>query len=123
MATVKRFEELACWQEARRFVNLVYKITRNEGFRKDFELTGQVKRSAISAMANIAEGFHRNSNKDFMKFLDYSRASIAETISHCYTALDQGYINEGEMEKIKRQTDVVWKKINSFISYLRKASS
>ena len=74
-------------------------------------------------MANIAEGFHRNSNKDFMKFLDYSRASIAETISHCYTALDQGYINEGEMEKIKRQTDVVWKKINSFISYLRKASS
>jgi four helix bundle protein len=121
MATVKRFEELECWQEARTFVNLVYEITRNEGFRKDFELAGQVKRSSISAMANIAEGFHRN--RDFMKFLDYSRPSIAETISHCYAALDQGYINEREIEKAKRQADVVWEKVNNFISYLRNASS
>jgi four helix bundle protein len=71
-------------------------------------------------MANTAEGFHRNSNKDFLKFLDYSRSSIAETLSHAYVALDQDYIVEPEMETLKQQTDLVWKKINSLITYLNK---
>ena len=69
-------------------------------------------------MANTAEGFHRNSNKDFLKFLDYSRSSIAETLSHAYVALDQDYIVEPEMETLKQQADLVWKKINNLISYL-----
>lgn len=122
MGTIKRFEELECWQEARRFVRLIYKIAKSEQFRKDFELTGQMKRSAISSMANIAEGFHRNSTKEFMRFLDYSRASIAETVSHCYIAKDQKYIKEDEMNKVKQQADIVWKKVNNFISYLRKVN-
>ena len=74
-------------------------------------------------MANIAEGFHRNSTKDFMRFLDYSRSSIAETLSHCYVALDQQYVDRSEMTKVKQQADIVWKKINSFISYLRRVST
>ncbi len=89
MATIRRFEDLECWQEARRFVNLAYGLIKNDQFKKDFELVNQVKGSAISSMANIAEGFHRNSTKDFMKFFDYSRSSIAETVSHFYIALDQ----------------------------------
>jgi len=52
MATIKRFEDLECWQEARKFVRLVYQIVKTEQFRKDFELVGQMKRSAISSMAN-----------------------------------------------------------------------
>jgi four helix bundle protein len=70
-------------------------------------------------MANIAEGFHRNSTKDFLKFLDYSRSSIAETISHGYVALDQGYITEQQMAEMQNQADIVWKKVNSFIAYLK----
>lgn len=73
-------------------------------------------------MANVAEGFHRNSTKDFLRFLDYSRASIAETLSHCYIALDQEYIGESEMTTVRKQADSVWKKVNNFISYLRKHS-
>ena len=69
-------------------------------------------------MANIAEGFHRSSNKDFMRFLDYSRSSVAETISHCYVALDQNYISEEDLKAIKQQADIVWKKVNNFITYL-----
>ena len=107
-------------QEAREFVKLVYKLTKKDLFMKDFELVRQVRGSAVSIMANIAEGFHRNSTRDFMRFLDYSRASIAETISHCYVALDQSYIDESEMTKAKQQADIVWKKVNNFISYLRK---
>jgi len=118
MATVKRFEDLQCWQEAREFVNLVYGLTRHERFKKDFELVGQVKRSAVSSMANIAEGFHRSSTKDFMKFLDYSRSSIAETISHLYISFDQGYITEAEINRAKEQANIVWKMINNFITYL-----
>jgi four helix bundle protein len=73
-------------------------------------------------MGNTAEGFHRNSNKDFMRFLAYSRSSIAETVSHSYVAYDQEYIVDNELEEVKRLTDVAWKKINNFISYLNKSS-
>jgi four helix bundle protein len=119
MATIKRFEDLECWMEARIFVKQVYQLTRNDGFNKDFELKNQIKRSAVSVMANIAEGFHRNSNKDFMRFLDYSRSSIAETISHGFVALDQSYICQNEIEQIKQQANIIWKKINKLIAYLR----
>jgi len=122
MPTIKRFEDLECWKEARRFVRLIYDMTDSNRFKKDFELVGQLKRSAISSMANIAEGFHRNSTKEFMRFLDYSRTSVAETLSHCYVAMDQQYISEDEMSKIKQQADIVWKKVNNFISYLRKTN-
>ena len=122
MATIKRFEDLECWKEARKFVRLIYKLTKKEMFKKDFELVGQLRRSAISSMANIAEGFHRNSNKDFMKFLDYARTSVAESVSHCYAALDQNYIDEKEMDEVNQQADVLWKKINNFIAYLNRKS-
>jgi four helix bundle protein len=123
MATIKRFEDLECWQEARRFVQLIYGLIKKDQFKADFELVRQAKGSSISSMANIAEGFHRNSTKDFMKFLDYSRASIAETVSHCYVALDQQYINESEITQVKQQADIVWKKVNNFIHYLSKINT
>ena len=120
MATIRRFEDLECWQEARRFVRLIYELSRRQQFRKDLELVRQVRRSAISSMANISEGFHRNSTKEFMRFLDYSRASIAETLSHSYVALDQNYITDSDMIKLKEQSDIVWKKVNNLISYLNR---
>jgi four helix bundle protein len=123
MATIKRFEDLECWQEARRFVKYIYGLTRSDQFKRDFELVNQIRRSAVSSMANIAEGFHRNSNRDFMRFLDYSRASIAETLSHLYVALDQNYIDQSEIQNAKALADSVWKKVNNFISYLKRASA
>jgi four helix bundle protein len=123
MGTVRRFEELECWQGARAFVVLVYGLTNKDRFRKDLDLVSQVKRSAISAMANIAEGFHRKSNREFMKFLDYSRSSIAETVSHVYVAFDQAYIDKEELEKVKEKADLLWRMVNNFISYLNKASA
>jgi four helix bundle protein len=121
MATIKRFEDLECWQEARELVKIVYSFTKKNEFKKDYELVRQVRKSAVSSMANVSEGFHRNSAKDFMRFLDYSRSSVAETLSHLYVALDQKYINEEELEKVKNQADIVWKKVNNFIAYLNKS--
>ena len=123
MAAIKRFEDLECWQEARKLVQLIYRITKNNSFNKDFRLVAQITNSAVSSMANIAEGFHRKSNRDFMKFLDYSRASLAETLSHSYVALDQGYISHEELEHVKQHADVVWKKVNNFITYLSKTTN
>lgn len=123
MATIKRFEDLECWQEARELVKIVYLLTKKNEFKKDYELVGQVRRSAISSMANISEGFHWNSAKDFMRFLDYFRSSVAETLSHLYAALDQGYVIEEELEKVKKQANIVWKKVNNFITYMNKHTS
>ena len=120
MSTIKQFEHLECWQEARKLVKMIYEFTKKKRFDRDFDLISQLKRSTISIMANIAEGFHRKSNKDFMKFLDYSRSSIAETLSHCFIALDQSYISDTEMQKVKEQSELIWKKINSLISYLNR---
>ena len=123
MGTIRRFEDLDCWIESRKLVGIIYSLSKKEQFRKDFELMSQVRRSAVSTMANIAEGFHRASNKDFMKFLDYSRSSVAETISHCYVALDQGYINADEMAQVNGQADILWKRVNNFITYLSKRAA
>ena len=120
MAAIKRFEDLECWREARVLVKKIYELTNKKKFAGDFELKNKIRRSAVSTMANTAEGFHRTSNKDFMKFLDYSRSSIAETLSHAYVALDQDYMVESEMETLKQQAELVWKKINNLITYLNK---
>jgi four helix bundle protein len=121
MATIKRFEEMLCWQAARDLVNLVYQLTKNNRFKRDYDLVTQIRRSAVSSMANMAEGFHRSSKKDFIKFLDYSRASVAETVSHCYVAFDQGYISEAELRDLQRQADSVWKSTNGFLSYPKRS--
>ncbi len=122
MATIKRFEDLECWQAARELTKYVYKLTKKEKFSRDFGLVNQIRESSVSSMANTSEGFHRNSNKDFLRFLSYSRSSIAETISHSYVAYDQEYIDDNELEEVIRLADVTWKKINNFISYLNKSS-
>ena len=122
MATIKRFEDLECWQAARELTKYVYKLTKKEKFSRDFELVRQVRKSTVSSMGNTAEGFHRNSNIDFMRFLGYSRSSIAETVSHSYVAYDQEYIDDNELEEVKRLADIAWKKINNLISYLNKGS-
>ena len=112
MATVKRFEELECWQEARKFVNLVYEISRNEGFRKDFELTGQVKRSAISTMANIAEGFKRRGKADKVSFFNIAQGSLEETRYYLILARDLGY---ADTERLLDCVDEIGRMLYSYI--------
>lgn len=123
MATISNFEELECWQDARVFTRAIYSIVKSEGFRKDFDLSSQIRRSAVSVMANIAEGFHRHSRKDFLKFLDYSRALLAETTSHLYVAVDQGYITVNDLKDLKVTADKVGRKINGLVAYLNNRTS
>jgi len=114
-----RFEDIEAWQEARKLVNLVYDaINANEKFQKDFRLVNQLQGAAVSSMANIAEGFTRKSNKEFIQYLFISKSSAAEVQSHLYVALDQGYVTQNDFESIYAQADVVARMDSGFIKYL-----
>ena len=116
---ITRFEDLKCWQEARILVNMVYQAVRiSPDFQRDFRLSGQVTGAAVSSMSNIAEGFSRRSNKEFVQFLFISKSSATEVQSESYVALDQEYISKETFEKIYHQAEKVCKINSGFITYL-----
>ena len=108
MATIKRFEEIKAWQEARELAKLVYGCTRKVAMSKDFGLKDQLQRAAVSVGSNIAEGFARNGNREFSKFLWIAKGSAAEVQSQLYTAKDVGYISD-------RDFDIIYEKAESCI--------
>ena len=115
---IVRFEDLECWQQARKIVNRVYSVCSADGFGRDFSLMDQVKRAAISIMANIAEGFSRKGNKEFVQFLFIAKSSASELQSHLYIALDQGYIAKPKFDELHEEVDKVERQISNFIKYL-----
>lgn len=120
MATIERFEDLECWQQARILVNMVYKaVNSNSEFQKDFRLTGQFTGAAISVMNNISEGWASQSNAEFIRFLTYSRRSSAETQNCAYIALDQNYISQESFERIYNQGLKSIQIIDGLLRYLR----
>jgi len=116
---IERFEDLHCWQEARKLVNLVYQAIReSKDFQKDFRLCGQITAAAVSSMSNIAEGFARRSNKEFIQYLFISKSSATEAQSEAYVALDQKYITEETSHQIYEQSEKVSKLDSGLITYL-----
>jgi four helix bundle protein len=117
---ITRFEDIAAWQEARNLVKMVYGvINRYPKFRRDFRLVNQIQDAAVSSMSNIAEGFARKSNKEFIQFLFISKSSAAEVQSQLYVALDQEYISQDDFNKIYNQAEIVSKMDSGFIKYLQ----
>ena len=94
MALIKKFEDIIAWQEARKLVASVYRLTSTGALAKDFGLRDQLQRAAVSAMTNIAEGFDCESKIEFARFLGIARRSAVEVQSLLYAALDVGYINQ-----------------------------
>jgi four helix bundle protein len=116
---ITRFEDIDAWQEARKLVKMAYDvIKRSPKFKKDFRLVNQVQDAAVSAMSNIAEGFARRSNREFIQFLFVSKSSAAEVQSQFYVALDQEYISKNDFERIYNQAEIVSKMDSGFIKYL-----
>ena len=120
MTTIKRFEDLECWQEARKLVNMIYSAIRtNPEFQKDFRLVGQYTAAGISVMNNIVEGWASQSNAEFIRFLTYSRRSCAETQNCSYVALDQEYISQPSFQELYDQALKTIKIIDGLLRYLR----
>ncbi|MGO8989039.1 MAG: four helix bundle protein [bacterium] len=110
-----RFEDLIFWQKARELTKSVYSFTNKGDFKKDFGLRDQIQRSCVSVMSNIAEGFCRGGNKEFIQFLFVARGSLAEVQSQLYISRDLDYISDIEFKKAYSLTEEIFRLIGSFI--------
>jgi four helix bundle protein len=119
MSNTKHFEDLIIWQKARALTKAIYEATKSGAFSKDFGLTGQIQRSAVSAMSNIAEGYERGGRAEFHQFLSIAKASCGEVRSQLYVALDVGYLQPSDFETLKNQAEETSRMIGKFQSAVR----
>ncbi|MEK6781278.1 MAG: four helix bundle protein [Bacteroidota bacterium] len=119
MAKVSCFENLEVWQKAREFSQLIHETSNKGTFKKDFSLKDQINRSVGSIMDNIAEGFERGGNKEFIQFLSYSKGSSGEVRSQLYRALDKAHIEQLEFDFLKSKSIELSKQLSGFMSYLK----
>jgi len=122
MSKVKSFEELVVWKESKIFNQNLYETTNNSFFEKDFDLKRQIRRASISVISNIAEGFERNTDKEFKQFLYYSKGSSGEVRSQLFLALDLKYLNKIDFNKLKNHITEISKMIRGLIKYLENSN-
>ena len=121
MATIVRFEQIISWQEARVLNKKMAELIDSGRFKQNFRLINQIEGSAGSIMDNIAEGFERGGNKEFMQFLYIAKGSCGELRSQLYRALDRKYINEEEFEDFSVHAMKISSLIQKMIGYLDKS--
>ena len=121
MATIEKFEDLESWKIAREVTKKIYQITSSGDFARDFGLKDQIRRSVVSIMSNIAEGFERDGNKEFINFLSIAKGSCGEARSQIYVAIDQGFISTEEFGWINDNLKLTGKLIGGFMNYLRQS--
>ena len=121
MATIKRFEDLPCWQLARKLSSRFYLLSSEGIFSRDFGLRDQMRRSVVSISSNIAEGFERNGNREFIHYCFVAKASSGEFRSQLYVAFDAGYINETDFIELKQKSEEISKSLSGLINYLQQS--
>jgi len=119
MAKFNKFEDIQAWQKAYDITLLIYKITAEENFAKDFGLKDQIRRASVSIMANIAEGHGRRTNVEFANFLNIARGSVAEVQSHLYIAHGLNYINQKDFDELYQTLTEISRMTLSLAQYLR----
>lgn len=118
MATVQKFEDLICWQRARELANFIFTVSDMTTFR-DFDLKRQIRRAAISPMSNIAEGFDRGTQNEFVDALFIAKGEVGEVRSQLYLAHDRGYIDISKFREGVALTDECSRLIQSFVQKLK----
>ncbi len=121
MSRIERFEDIEGWKLARRVSNRVYDVSSDGPFSRDFALVNQVRRASVSIMSNIAEGFERDGNKEFLQFLSIAKGSCGEVRSQLYIASDRGYIDEATFNEIAGILIETSKTLSGLMKYLRQS--
>jgi four helix bundle protein len=119
MPTVETFEELDVWQNAMSLCKAVYTLTNSTEIKSDFPLRDQLRKSAISIPSNIAEGFERESNNQFIYFLIIAKGSCGELRTQLNLAYNLGLLGEEAFHELKDKCVTISKQLSSFIKYLR----
>ena len=120
MAKVNKFEELVVWQKSMDFCDQIFHIINNTPLKNDYALKDQMNRSSISIPSNIAEGFERNSKKQFVYFLVISKASAGEIRTQLHLTKRRNYITESNFENLLNDVNQIGKMLGSLINYLKK---
>lgn len=116
---IKRFEDIRSWKEARELNKIIYSLTNGKSFEKDYGLKDQIRRASVSISSNIAEGFGRNSRKEFARFLYIANGSCFEVMSQSYIAFDLNYINQEEFNLIRQKCEYIKHLIIALIQKLK----
>lgn len=119
MPTIQRFEDLRVWQNARLLDQKIFHLTQQEVIKRDFRLIGQWLGASGSIMDNIAEGFDREGNKEFIQFLSIAKGSAGEVRSQGYRALDRGYISEQEFQEIYQGAVQIRHQLTKLMNHLK----
>jgi four helix bundle protein len=117
---IKKFEELGIWKLSLKITKEIYDLTSKKEFSKDFNLKDQIRKAIISVSSNIVEGFEKNNNNEFIRFLKISKGSVGEVRNQLYIALAIGYITKEEFEKANKDLENLASQIGGFIQYLEK---
>ncbi|MFP5437700.1 MAG: four helix bundle protein [Bacteroidia bacterium] len=120
MGKFNSFEEITSWQKATILNRKIYLITHTDAFRKDFDLARQIRRCSVSISSNIAEGFERNTDKEFIHFLYIAKGPAAEVRSQLYLALDLNYISQQTFDDLFAEVTEISRLLSGFIKYLNK---
>jgi four helix bundle protein len=115
MTAVRNFTELKFWQKARTWSKDIFQQTKREPFRSDRRLVAQINDSSESVMANIAEGFGRGTQGEFVTFLGYSIGSVNETQSHLCAAYDREHLTREEFGRLYEEGTEIRKMTVAFI--------
>jgi four helix bundle protein len=119
MSAVRDFEELAIFQKARELSKKIYPVTNKEGFKSDFRFVQQIRAAAGSIMDNIAEGFERGGNKEFLNFLYIAKGSCGEVRSQLIRANDIGYLTSQECDELYSECRKLSAGIMNFIKEIK----
>ena len=121
MTKIEKFEDIESWKIARETTRLIYQVSVKGDFSRDFALRDQIRRSSISIMSNIAEGFERGGDKEFLQFLSIAKGSCGEARSQLYIALDAGYVAKDEFDSIYNKLNETGRLISGLMKYLKQS--
>jgi four helix bundle protein len=120
MASISRFEEIEAWKAARVLTNQVYDLSNLGTFAKDYGLRDQMRRASVSILSNIAEGFERGGNKEFLHFLSIAKGSVGELRAQLYIALDRQYFSSSQFDQLHGQAVRISRMISGLMNYLQR---
>jgi four helix bundle protein len=119
VARIERFEDIEAWKKSRKLTKLIYDASNEGRFAKDFGLKDQIRRAAVSIMSNIAEGFERGGDQEFIHYLSIAKASCGETRSQLYVALDQAYLSQEAFQHLDDEAEAISRMIAGLMNYLQ----